>query len=87
VWLLFSGESEQNSSPAEIQSILRLGLGSVVWTTDSDGVGSATTHLPAWESAAMSDSNDRRDDEKRELECLRLASDLNSSPRIPSTWN
>jgi len=47
VWLLFSGESEQNSSPAEIQSILRLGLGSVVWTTDSDGVGSATTHLPA----------------------------------------
>jgi len=24
----------------------------------------------------MSDSNDRRDDEKRELECLRLASDL-----------
>jgi len=35
----------------------------------------------------MSDSNDRRDDEKRELECLRLASDLNSSPRIPSTWN
>jgi hypothetical protein len=24
----------------------------------------------------MSDSNDRRDDQKRELECLRLASDL-----------
>jgi hypothetical protein len=24
----------------------------------------------------MSDSNDRRDDERRELECLRLASDL-----------
>jgi hypothetical protein len=24
----------------------------------------------------MSDSNDRRDDEKRDLECLRLASDL-----------
>jgi hypothetical protein len=24
----------------------------------------------------MSDSNDRRDDRKRELECLRLASDL-----------
>lgn len=24
----------------------------------------------------MSDSNDRRDDEKRELECLRLAADL-----------
>ena len=29
----------------------------------------------------MSDSNDRRDDQKRELECLRLASDLRQLAR------
>jgi hypothetical protein len=47
----------------------------VVWTTDS---GSVDVRLPtSWLGAhAMSDSNDRRDDQKRDLECLRLASDL-----------
>jgi hypothetical protein len=47
----------------------------VVWTTDSGSVG---VRLPPSGPGAhaMSDSNDRRDDQKRELECLRLASDL-----------
>src|ERR1700691_4751157 len=30
----------------------------------------------------MSDSNDRRDDEKRDLECLRLASDCKSASHL-----
>jgi hypothetical protein len=50
------------------------GFGSVVWTTDSSRVGMRFS--PGLESTAMSDSNDRRYDQKRELECLRLASDL-----------
>jgi hypothetical protein len=50
----------------------------VVWTTDGSRVG--VRHLPAWESTAMSDSNDRRDDQ-RELDCLRLASDLRQLAR------
>jgi hypothetical protein len=47
----------------------------VVWTTDSGSVG-VRLPPPGPGAHAMSDSNDRRDDQKRELECLRLASDL-----------
>jgi hypothetical protein len=47
----------------------------VVWTTDSGSVG-VRNPPPGLGEHAMSDSNDRRDDQKRELECLRLASDL-----------
>jgi hypothetical protein len=47
----------------------------VVWTTDNGSVGVrlATFRL---RKHAMSDSNDRREDRRRELECLSLASDL-----------
>jgi hypothetical protein len=44
---------------------------SVVWTTDSDGVG-VQLIISCLEERAMFDSNDH----KRDLECLRLASDL-----------
>jgi len=39
VWLLFFGETEQNSSPAGYPSILLSPFGSVVWTTDSGTIG------------------------------------------------
>jgi hypothetical protein len=47
----------------------------VVWTTDSSRVG-VRSLLSQLREHAMSDSNERREDRKRELECLRLASDL-----------
>jgi hypothetical protein len=43
----------------------------VVWTTDNHRL--STQYAPSHLEAALSDSND---DRKRELECLRLASDL-----------
>jgi hypothetical protein len=47
----------------------------VVWTTDSGHVG-VRLRTSSLGAHAMSDPNDRRDDQKQRLECLRLASDL-----------
>jgi hypothetical protein len=73
VWTLFFGESEQNSSPPKLQSILR-GFGSVVWTTDSGRVG--VQPLTSGFVGMMLSMSTSEDDSKLELECLRLASDL-----------
>jgi len=47
----------------------------VVWTTDSDSVDVRPLISPVG-AHAMSNSDGRRDDQMRELECLRLASEL-----------
>jgi hypothetical protein len=72
VWLLSFGESEQNSSPCEIQP-WRLRLRGLDHRQRCVGMRPLVSRLGMHR---MSDSNDRRDDEKRQLECLRLASDL-----------
>jgi hypothetical protein len=56
--------------PSSIDPVSRF----VVWTTDSDDVG--VRLRSRFGTHAMSDSNVQRDDYKRQLELLRLASDL-----------
>jgi hypothetical protein len=70
----FLSESGQNSSPLDYLPST-LFDSSVVWTTDRSNVG-VRRLLSGLGVHAMFDSNDRRDDQKRALECLRLASDL-----------
>ena len=74
VWPLFFEEPGLNSSPPKLQSILRGGFGSVVWTTDSGRVGVRpfTSGFVEMMHAMSASENDS----KLKLECLRLASDL-----------
>jgi hypothetical protein len=53
----------------------------VVWTTDS-AASACDYSSPGLGENAMSDPNDPRDDQKLELECLRLGSDLRQLAKV-----
>jgi hypothetical protein len=76
VWSLYPDKSEQNSSPAGFH-FHPSPAPSALWSGPPTAAASACDYPPpGWEAHAMDDSNDPRDDQKRELQCLRLASDL-----------
>jgi len=71
----FSSKSLSKIAHPPSSKSCAIGFGFVVWTTDSDSVDVRPLISPVG-AHAMSHSDGRRDDQMRELDCLRLASEL-----------